>query len=67
MSEAEVKPYKVMNVQKTVRIEVMAASLMQLIEVARKKFNFAEEDQLILILEEDKTEIQDEDYFQTLE
>ena len=40
----------------------MTSSLKQLIEVARKKFAFKEKDKLILMLEEEETEIQDEDY-----
>ena len=41
----------------------MTSSLKQLIEVAREKFAFKEKDKLILMLEEDETEVQDEDYF----
>ena len=41
----------------------MTSSLKQLIEVAREKFAFKEKDKLIPILEEDETEVQDEDYF----
>ena len=45
----------------------MTSSLEQLIEVARDKFAFKEKEKLILMLEEDETEVQDEDYFQSLE
>ena len=41
----------------------MTPSLKQLIEVAREKFAFKEKDKLILMLEEDETGVQDEDYF----
>ena len=42
---------------------VITSSLKQLVEVARVKFAFKEKDKLILMLEEDETEVQDEDYF----
>ena len=41
----------------------MTSSLKQLVEVAREKFAFKKKDKLILMLEEDETEVQDEDYF----
>ena len=41
----------------------MTSSLEQLIGVARDQFAFKQKDKLILILEEDETEVQDEDYF----
>ena len=41
----------------------MVSSLEQLIEVARETFAFKEKDKLILMLEEDETEVPDEDYF----
>ena len=42
---------------------VIISSLKQLIDVARENFAFKEKDKLILMLEEDETEVQDEDYF----
>ena len=42
---------------------VITSSLEQLVGVARVKFAFKEKDKLILMLEEDETEVQDEDYF----
>ena len=56
-----------MNLEKSRKVGVMASSLEQLMGLAREKFAFKENDKLILMLEEDETEVQDEDYFQSLD
>ena len=45
---------------------IVARSLQELLEKARKKFPEVEEDNTLVLLE-DKTEVTDEEYFQSLE
>ncbi|GFO28868.1 cell death activator cide-3-like [Plakobranchus ocellatus] len=58
------RPFKVWNVDRTLKKSIMASSLHDLIQKACGKFNKSGTPQVVL--EEDGTEIEDEDYFSSL-
>jgi len=64
--EAEKRPYKVTDRLRLARKGVMARSLQDLIRRAKDKLEYGDWCQVYLVLEEDGTEVDDEEYFQTL-
>jgi len=61
------KPYKVLDRTRTFKKGVMASSLDEFILSSRRKLSYPLEKQLVVVLEEDGTEVDEDDYFQTLE
>jgi len=61
------KPFKVTDRLRLYRKGIMAASLKELLEKAREKFVIESWMEVYLVLEEDGTEVDDEEYFQTIE
>jgi len=61
------KPYKVLDRTRTFKKGVMASSLDEFILSSRRKLSYPPEKQLVVVLEEDGTEVDEDDYFQTLE
>ena len=59
------RPYKVCGGRRRERKGMVASTFQELVEKAKKKFPEAGDD-LTLVLLEDKTEIDDEEYFQSL-
>ena len=62
------RPYKVTDRLRQIRKGIVAKSLIDLRQKAMEKFGYAEDQEVYLVLEEDGTELDDEDeeYFQTL-
>ena len=65
-SSSRLRPYKVCGGETKVRKGIVAGTFQELVEKAKKKFPDAGDD-ITLVLLEDKTEIDDEEYFQSLE
>jgi len=61
------KPYKVLDRTRTFKKGVMASSLEEFILSARRKLSYPPDKELVVVLEEDGTEVDEDDYFQTLE
>ena len=61
------KPYKVMDRTRRVKKGVMASSLEDFALSSRRKLAYSEDREVSVVLEEDGTEVDDDDYFQTLE
>ena len=61
------KPYKVMDRTRRVKKGVMASSLEELTLSSRRKLAYSGDKEVMVVLEEDGTEVDEEDYFQTLE
>ena len=59
------RPYKVTDRMRQIRKGIVASSLKDLRQKAMEKFGYADED-VYLVLEEDGTELDDEEYFQSL-
>ena len=53
--------------QRTTKKGLMAGTLEELIRSGKEKLSYREEQGVIVVLEEDGTEVDEEDYFQTLE
>lgn len=68
MSQSGVKrPYKLLDRTRTIKKGVAAASLAELVALARQKLNIGQDkEDVYVVLEEDGTEVDDEDYFGTL-
>ena len=60
------KPYKVMDRTRSVKKGVMASSLEDFVLSSRRKLAYSDRE-VSVVLEEDGTEVDDDDYFQTLE
>lgn len=63
----EKRPFKVTDRLRLFRKGMMASSLKELVQNARDKFCIDPWMEVYLVLEEDGTEVDDEEYFQTLE
>ena len=62
------KPYKVTDKTRRVKKGVMASSLEELILSSLRKLAYpGDKEEVMMVLEEDGTEVDEEDYFQTLE
>jgi len=61
------RPYKVLDRTRSLKKGVMAATLDELLEKSRTKLGYEMDRQLLAVLEEDGTEVEEDDYFQTLE
>lgn len=62
----EKRPFKVTDRMRLYRKGMMASSLKELVQRARDKFSIDPWVEVYLVLEEDGTEVDDEEYFQTL-
>lgn len=60
------KAFILTNKLRSIQKNVAADSLEQLIQQGRDIFSYQDEDEVYLVLEEDGTEVDDEEYFQTL-
>lgn len=60
------RPYKVTDRLRQIRKGIVAKSLKDLREKAMEKFGYADDQEVYLVLEEDGTELDDEEYFQSL-
>jgi len=61
------RPYKVLDRSRSLKKGVMAGSLAELLERAGAKLGYTvDHSQLLAVLEEDGTEVEEDDYFQTL-
>ena len=61
------KPYKVMDRTRSVKKGVMASSLEDFAMSSKRKLAYPGDRDVSVVLEEDGTEVDDDDYFQTLE
>ena len=61
------KPYKVMDRTRSVKKGVMASSLEDFVMSSKRKLAYPGDRDVSVVLEEDGTEVDDNDYFQTLE
>ena len=61
-----IRPYKVTDRLRQIRKGIAATSLIDLKQKAMEKFGCADDQEVYLVLEEDGTELEDEEYFQTL-
>ena len=62
----ERKPYKIVDRSREMKKGVMAESLDELVERGKEKLNYPMDKQVYVVLEEDGTEVDEEEYFQTL-
>jgi len=62
----ERKPYKIMDRSREVKKGVMAETLAELIERGKEKLNYPSDKSVYVVLDEDGTEVDEEEYFQTL-
>jgi len=60
------KPYKVMDRTRSVKKGVMAASLEEFVGRGKEKLGYSTNTEVYAVLEEDGTEVDEDDYFQTL-
>merc|ERR1712156_517951 len=60
------RPYKVLDRTRSLKKGVMAANLEELLEKSRTKLGYDKDKQLLAVLEEDGTEVEEDDYFQQL-
>jgi len=60
------KPFKVMDRRRVMKKGIMASSMAELVEKGKHKLGYPVDKSLQLVLEEDGTEVEDEDYFSTL-
>lgn len=60
------KAFILTNKLRSIQKNVAADSLEQLIQQGRDIFSYQDEDEVYIVLEEDGTEVDDEEYFQTL-
>ena len=61
------KPYKVMDRTRRVKMGLVASSLEELTLTSRRKLDYPGDKEVVVVLEEDGTVVDEEDYFQTLE
>jgi len=62
----ERKPYKIIDRSREVKKGVVADSLEELIERGKEKLNYPLDKAVYVVLEEDGTEVDEEEYFHTL-
>ena len=67
MAGASRKPYKVLDRTRSVKKGVMASSLEEFITSAQRKLCYSPDTAVVAVLEEDGTEVDEDDYFQTLD
>jgi len=60
------KPYKIIDRKREVKKGVMAETLDELVNRGKAKLNYAIDKKVYVVLEEDGTEVDEEEYFQTL-
>jgi len=60
------KPYKVLDRTRSVKKGVMAATLEELVGRGKEKLGYSDNTDVYAVLEEDGTEVDEDDYFQTL-
>ena len=60
------RPFKVLDRLRTTKKGLMAGTLEELIRSGKEKLSYLAEQAVIVVLEEDGTEIDDEEYFQSL-
>ena len=60
------RPYKVTDRLRQIRKGIVANSLNDLRQKAMEKFGYVDDQEVYLVLEEDGTELDDEEYFQSL-
>ena len=61
------RPFKVLDRMRTVKKGLMAETLEELVRSGKEKLSYPEEQEVVVVLEEDGTEVDEDDYFQTLE
>ena len=67
MAGASRKPYKVLDRTRSLKKGVMASSLEEFISSAQRKLCYEPDTAVVVVLEEDGTEVDEDDYFQTLD
>ena len=67
MAGASRRPYKVLDRTRSVKKGVMASSLEEFITSAQRKLCYSPDTAVVAVLEEDGTEVDEDDYFQTLD
>ena len=60
------KPYKVLDRTRSIKKGVMAANLEELVGRGKEKLGYTANTEVYAVLEEDGTEVDEDDYFQTL-
>ncbi|XP_023346892.1 cell death activator CIDE-A [Eurytemora carolleeae] len=60
------RPFKITDRLRILRKGVMAASLQELIQKGKERFEYETYAEVYIVLEEDGTEVDEEEYFQTL-
>ncbi|XP_020707490.2 DNA fragmentation factor subunit alpha-like [Athalia rosae] len=66
-TQGAASPYKIIDHSRERRKGITASSLKELTAVARSRFGLPLDEQLTIVLEQDGTEVDDEEYFATLE
>ena len=61
------RPYKVMDRTRAVKMGLMASSLEELTLSSKRKLAYPRDQEVVMVLEEDGTVVNEDDYFQTLE
>ena len=61
------RPFKVLDRLRTVKKGLMAENLEELVRSAKEKLSYLVDQDVVVVLEEDGTEVDEDDYFQTLE
>ena len=61
------RPFKVLDRLRTVKKGLMAENLEELVRSAKDKLSYLVDQDVVVVLEEDGTEVDEDDYFQTLE
>ena len=61
------RPFKVLDRMRTVKKGIMAGSLEELVRTGVEKLKYPAEQEIVVVLEEDGTEVDEDDYFQTLD
>ena len=61
------RPFKVLDRMRTTKKGLMAGTLEELIRSGKEKLSYIPEQEVVVVLEEDGTEVDEDDYFQTLE
>ena len=67
IDEKDRRPFKVVDAEREVRMGLTASSLLDLMDRARMKFEISPDALIRIVLEADGTEIEDNEYFSTLE
>ena len=61
------RPFKVLDRMRTTKKGLMAGTLAELIKSGKEKLCYTPDQEVVVVLEEDGTEVDEDDYFQTLE